>query len=462
MSTSSSYRIETPNSCKTYSPAECRRESSLCTWRMANRPEAKVSRDEQCVAMQNKSTRAISSEELTELTKRKQPVKLYKRVRKPGKKSYYYSPVDLLSALTPHVVATDYTSCYSREKFPREAEWLSDFEKFSRWPLSRLAPRVEHRLNPTKVQEWLNLLPPGASATREGYKEIFADTRFISFREFHANLVRALQKFVDFWRSPNAYGTDADTTPFILLLTSIADRQGFSGEEFTREKSNFWATVLANKWLQEQKLTYAVTSLEQAFEVCPDVHDIVIVDDAIYSGDQMVKRINSICTRRWPTFRGRSKEGKEGKEENSPVLGTNFHIITAFATADSTERFKRIYPESEAGQPWTTDYPSPCAVRPYVQLYYGLLQTLGEIIEKKKLPPSPIAEASGKYPVILSHKIPDNSFEHLYQTGELPTSAAGAAASYLTLLENCEHPTRGLSKTEPPYCFQPHYKTLFK
>lgn len=251
-------------------------------------------------------------------------------------------------------------------------KFLNDHkEKFS--TIESLKPRKLYRFDPVKIERFVD--SKENKAERKAFRAFMdlSQKEYVSWPTFVRMFALALDQFLHFARS----------RPFLLL----APRE-------LETKSNIWMSHIACTLLQKRKrLPVAVVTTTQAILDWPDVPDVLVVDDAMFSGSQMSawlsNRLEDVETR----LRAVCKQGDFQRFKRVSV-------VVAYTSNDALYFVKRCC---------TNEFTSRLHI-----FYAKVMRPVTERLQEEEYR---YIEVPDKFPMLFAHKVPDHqsSFPQYYR-----------------------------------------------
>ncbi|MBF0522531.1 MAG: glycerophosphodiester phosphodiesterase [Candidatus Omnitrophica bacterium] len=165
-------------------------------------------------------------------------------------------------------------------------------------------PLVDNPIDPVKAKQWV--AAQGASEIRDLAQFLLNHVTHVSQKEFET----ALQETV------NDFNANMGDKPYILVFPSENE-----------DRSIGWTYQLAlEKGLKPAQHVIRLDQLDVAQQISKTgVHDIVLIDDAVYSGHQMLSHVRKL-------FKAMRKDSLDSSD-------FNFHFVTPFMSAHVEEKF---------------------------------------------------------------------------------------------------------------------------
>ena len=204
------------------------------------------------------------------------------------------------------------------------------------------------------MQRWIDQAPPERPALRGARDAFRRSVQYVPYRKWKAELQKSLALFV----------AHIGSRPYYLVLPF--------GHNF---RSGFWASEIAIRMLSDMHapLSVAVVKLWD-LPALPQGPEILLVDDAIYSGQQVSSKVDTMCTtysQAWYKEAGR-QAALEGRQldwrvhEKYPMLQVN--VVAPYARAD--------------GAAYVEGINSGCATRVF---HTQTTPTFGELLDEDAL-----------------------------------------------------------------------------
>jgi hypothetical protein len=166
-------------------------------------------------------------------------------------------------------------------------------------------PQADNSIDPIKAQEWVNLHD---EEDQRFAKKVLKKIDHVSFERFMFGLKQTIEKWNEFIMSRPASNRD-----YALLLDQRA------------EKSSQWVTSLALPYLAHPPSQIILMNEEDLKNVRKDVHHLVILDDATYSGNQVTGLLDTLLPMR-------------ARPEYQHLLNKEFHFIAPFISENGKKR----------------------------------------------------------------------------------------------------------------------------
>lgn len=184
-------------------------------------------------------------------------------------------------------------------------EIIQQFPMHSKLTLQPKIPQTDNSISPSKSQEWIHL------HQKEDQKlaaEVLKKIDHVSFARFLFGLKGSIEK----WNT--------------LIMSRPESQRNYALLIDSRdEKSSPWVTSLALPWLAHPPSQIVTLDENDIKLIKKDVHHLVIIDDAIYSGNQMVKTLDPILESRvLPDYQH--------------LLSKEFHLVVPFISESGKER----------------------------------------------------------------------------------------------------------------------------
>lgn len=240
---------------------------------------------------------------------------------------------------------------------------------------------VDRSFDPIKVQEYLSLL---IEPDRSFIQELLDHTKYIKYEEFKQTL---LQSF-------NSFKQEINQKEFYLMLPS------------SKIGSEHWITAILWPLLRTMNLIQIID--EKSPIILNNTINILFIDDAIYSGQNTIFKIDAIIY----------NAALINKTINYMDVGKylKFHIVTPFNTVNGTDSVFNTCKQRN----------TECVI---YEIYY--LPTLPDLIDiKKYYPLNPESTLSKRFDLFsinmpalyFDHKVagPASTFVRIYLNGRLP------------------------------------------
>ncbi len=166
-------------------------------------------------------------------------------------------------------------------------------------------PQADNSIDPVKAQEWVNFHDKEDQPLA---KKILNKIDHVSFERFMFGLKQTIEKWNEFIMS-----RPASNRNYALIL----DRRA--------EKSSQWVTSLALPYLAHPPSQIILQDEEDLKKVREDVHHLVIIDDATYSGNQVTGLLDTLLPMR-------------ARPEYQHLLNKEFHFIAPFISENGKKR----------------------------------------------------------------------------------------------------------------------------
>lgn len=157
---------------------------------------------------------------------------------------------------------------------------IDDFFELYNKLKNHLKPKEELSINKADLKKWIAAHQP---ENREVVERLIKTLRYITFNDFYGELKKQIKTF----------NRQIKGKRYILVLGAGNDAGGVV-TEFNINKSNLWTILLSYKYL-ETKPYDIIFNLNVAIKLYyPTIKEFVIMDDASYSGNQLVENILKI------------------------------------------------------------------------------------------------------------------------------------------------------------------------
>ncbi len=187
---------------------------------------------------------------------------------------------------------------------PRSAsEITQQFPIHPKLSLQPKTPQSDNSIDPVKAQEWINL---HEKEDQKLAKNVLKKIDHVSFERFLFGLKESIEK----WNVLIMSRPDSQRDYAILL-----DKRD--------EKSIQWVTSLALPWLAHPPSQ--IVTMGELKSIKKDIHHLVIIDDAIYSGNQMTELLDWLLRLR-------------SHPEYQHLLDKEYHLIVPFISEKGKER----------------------------------------------------------------------------------------------------------------------------
>jgi hypothetical protein len=189
---------------------------------------------------------------------------------------------------------------------PRSAsEIAQQFPIHPKLSLQPKTPQSDNAIDPVKAQEWINL--------HEGEDKILATKVLekidhVSFERFLFGLKESIEK----WNT--------------LIMSRPESQRNYALLLDSRDKKSIqWVTGLALPWLAHPPSQIVCLSYDELKSIKNDIHHLVIIDDAIYSGNQMTGMLDGFLQMRFCS-------------ELQHLLDKECHLIVPFISETGKKR----------------------------------------------------------------------------------------------------------------------------
>lgn len=164
------------------------------------------------------------------------------------------------------------------------------------WPCSQMVAKLNKAIPHKKPKPVLflnqeqknSLISNGSIENRDFFKKIARFAQYVNFDNFLDQLKRVVEKF-----NLTLHGLPKNQRAYVIVIPSLHTVPKNFGIPL---KSNAWATLLSLDFLAQPPEGILIGSDSKKIELelqtnYPDVHNIFMIDDAIYSGSQMNENI---------------------------------------------------------------------------------------------------------------------------------------------------------------------------
>jgi hypoxanthine phosphoribosyltransferase len=263
--------------------------------------------------------------------------------------------------------------------------------------MKSLYPTLSHDFDAKKVASFIKEHSKSESDAK-AWKSFFEHSTYISFESWLVNFTKAIRQFLD-----------QNPAPFLILVPLQTPFE---------KKSNYWLSILAEKVIRSLgRKAEAVTTIMSALLEYPQVKNVLVVDDAVYSGLQMSVNL------------GEMRDQEDEVITECPELQLQrkkYFLLTPYCTKKALARMDG-----------TTKI---CPIEmPTLRESLGAKNEELQEAVKRAFRNYTSGLNLDHYPIVFQHKLPDfwSSYPQIYTR----------------VLENCEE-----GQTD---CFVPHYQKLF-
>jgi hypothetical protein len=238
------------------------------------------------------------------------------------------------------------------------------------------------RKSPKDIDEYSDIMRQ--NGIKKESIDIFKNLLEVTVHITFDNLIDSIKRTID------KFELKIKDEPFYLFIPIIEDKP-------IKEKSNYWISKIFYLLMNKKPREIIITSLE---EIKDEMKDIIVCDDAIYSGKQMAQ-----------TFRSFNRDLTHKH---------NFHILCPFISQlskdilNGMDQFNKTFYEDEI-------------IKPFYEEYDFSASNLLGVTPKN-------------YPIYFDHRVADNasSFPYVYELGRV--CGGREHCIYLnSLLQNCNH-----------------------
>jgi hypothetical protein len=132
-------------------------------------------------------------------------------------------------------------------------------------------PTIDNRL----LKKWVNA---HKKENRALVMRIIKNVRYISFKKFYDELIAQVKRFKEQIRGKK-----------YILVIGVGSASGANIANFDIYKSNFWCMMLIWEYLKPYDIIFNLNTAIRLYY--PNIKDYIVIDDASYSGYQLVENI---------------------------------------------------------------------------------------------------------------------------------------------------------------------------
>lgn len=239
--------------------------------------------------------------------------------------------------------------------------------------------------DPIKVKQYLSLMDENDS---DFIKDLLDNTIYISYKTFRISMLKSLKMFQE----------EINKNPFYLLLPD--DKIG----------SEHWITAILWPLLRDMNLIEIINQKHGL--ILQNPINILIIDDAIYSGQNTINKIEAII------FAAALANPKIGFMNAGKYF--KFHIVTPYTTKSGGDKLIKIFNQFKSD---------------YVLYETNDLPLLPELVDIKKYYPINTEKtlqtrfdiwSPNMPPIYFDHKVagPLSTFSSIYSRGKLPDGSS--------------------------------------